>query len=84
MSPSFGFACLRRSAIAPTAASATAATAIKTHAHAGRPPDPDELTGVAVTVPVVVLGGLVVVVLDDELLACDATAAPAATAAPGW
>ncbi len=95
MTPVFGVAptvpedCrrLRRIAITPTTPNAMAATMMSTHAQAGRPPpDADEPAGVAVAVTVVV-GVLVVVVVVDELLACDATAAPAApaaTAAPLW
>jgi len=82
-----GFPRRRRIAITPATPNVMAATMMSTHAQAGRPPpDADEPAGVAVAVTVVV-GVLVVVVVVDELLACDATAAPAApaaTAAPLW
>jgi hypothetical protein len=74
------WACLRRVAIAPTTASATAARAISTHPQVGRPPDPCELTGVAVAVVVVGVLVVVVVVVEEERLACAATTRAAAAA----
>jgi hypothetical protein len=79
-----GFACPRCVALAPMAAKATAPPPISAQAQAGGPPESDELAGAAVAVPDAVVGvAVVAVVVDDEPLACDATAAPAATAAPG-